>query len=113
MFQEVVFCFVLFLSLSLAICGTVPSKTEPALLVVSYDAFRPEYLHRNVTPNLNKFRQEGVSAPFMFNVFPTKTFVNHFSIATVSQILRQKQTMSIDELNFLFCNRDFMRKIME
>lgn len=55
---------------------------EPALLVVSYDAFRPDYLHRNVTPNLNRLRREGSTAQFMIPVFPTKTFVNHFSIAT-------------------------------
>lgn len=60
------------------------TNDEPALLVVSFDAFRPDYLQRNVTPNLNKFREEGVSADYMMNVFPTKTFVNHFTIATVS-----------------------------
>lgn len=62
----------------------ISEKVEPALLVVSFDAFRPDYLHRNVTPNLNRIRQDGVSAEFMMNVFPTKTFVNHFTIATVS-----------------------------
>lgn len=56
---------------------------EPALLVVSYDAFRPDYLRRNVTPALNKLRREGASAQFMVPVFPTKTYVNHFSIVTV------------------------------
>lgn len=61
-----------------------PTNVEPALLVVSFDAFRPDYLHRNVTPNLNRIRKDGVSAEFMMNVFPTKTFVNHFTIATVS-----------------------------
>ncbi|XP_055309055.1 bis(5'-adenosyl)-triphosphatase enpp4-like [Sitodiplosis mosellana] len=61
---------------------TIPSKSEPALLVISYDAFHPEYLNRGVTPHLNRFRKEGTSAQFMFNVFPTKTFVNHFTIAT-------------------------------
>lgn len=59
------------------------TKTEPALLVVSFDAFRPDYLNRDVTPNLNQFRLEGTSAQYMLNVFPTKTFVNHFTIATV------------------------------
>lgn len=63
----------------------LPAKNnEPALLVVSFDAFRPDYLNRNVTPNLNRIREEGVSSDFMMNVFPTKTFVNHFTIATVS-----------------------------
>lgn len=59
-------------------------KNDRALLIISYDGFHPDYLNRNVTPNLNKFRDEGTSAQFMFNVFPTKTFVNHFTIATVS-----------------------------
>lgn len=58
-------------------------KTEPALLVVSYDAFRPEYFRRGVTPYMNKFRTEGTTADFLYNVFPTKTFPNHHSIATV------------------------------
>lgn len=56
---------------------------EPGLLVISFDAFRPEYFNRNVTPNLNQFRSDGLSAPFLLNVFPTKTYVNHHTIATV------------------------------
>ncbi|XP_031625251.1 ectonucleotide pyrophosphatase/phosphodiesterase family member 5-like [Contarinia nasturtii] len=82
MFRSTISILWLFVNISLVICGTVPSKVEPALLVISYDAFRPEYLNRKVTPNLNKFRKEGTSAPYMINVFPTKTFVNHFTIAT-------------------------------
>lgn len=70
-------------------------KTEPALLVVSYDAFRPEYLKRGVTPNMNKFRSEGTSAKFLSNVFPTKTFVNHHTIATVSHHKNKNQNSFI------------------
>ncbi|GAB0087335.1 bis(5'-adenosyl)-triphosphatase enpp4 [Sergentomyia squamirostris] len=55
---------------------------QNSLLVISYDAFRMEYLRRNITPFLNNLRAEGVSAPYMRNVFPTKTFPNHHSIAT-------------------------------
>lgn len=57
-------------------------KNNPALLVVSLDAFRPEYFRRHVTPFMEQFRKNGGYAPYMQNVFPTKTFVNHFSIAT-------------------------------
>uniref|UniRef100_A0A6B2E7P6 Putative ectonucleotide pyrophosphatase/phosphodiesterase n=1 Tax=Phlebotomus kandelakii TaxID=1109342 RepID=A0A6B2E7P6_9DIPT len=53
-----------------------------SLLVISYDAFRNDYLKRNITPYLNTFKEEGVSVPFMKNVFPTKTFPNHHTIAT-------------------------------
>lgn len=78
---------ILFAILHCASCATISSKknSEQSLLVISYDAFRPEYFNRNVTPNINKFRREGTSAQFLYNVFPTKTFVNHHSIATVKQ----------------------------
>lgn len=76
-----------FVNIACVICQWSSINTEPALLVVSYDAFHPDYLNRNVTPNLNKFRKEGASAQYLFNVFATETFVNHFSIATVSVLL--------------------------
>lgn len=55
---------------------------SPVLLIVSFDGFRPDYLNENITPTLNEFRSAGVRSEYMRNVFPTKTFVNHFSIAT-------------------------------
>ncbi|XP_055677185.1 ectonucleotide pyrophosphatase/phosphodiesterase family member 5-like isoform X1 [Lutzomyia longipalpis] len=67
------------------VCVCVKSVVGTAgnsLLVISYDAFRNDYLRRNVTPHLNSFRNEGISVPFMRNVFPTKTFPNHHTIAT-------------------------------
>lgn len=85
MTQNVTIILFLFVNLTLIICEKLVSKIEPALLVVSFDAFRPDYLNRGVTPNLNQFRQDGTSAAYMSNVFPTKTFVNHFTIATVSE----------------------------
>lgn len=67
--------------------GSIKSESKPALLIVSYDGFRPDYLYRNVTPTLNQLRLKGTSARFMKPVFPTKTFVNHFTIGTVSDAL--------------------------
>lgn len=84
MIRNVIVILFLFANLTFVISNELTPKVEPALLVVSFDAFRPDYLNRNVTPNLNKFRQDGTSAEYMSNVFPTKTFVNHFTIATVS-----------------------------
>lgn len=52
------------------------------LLVVSYDSFNKRYLDLNVTTTLAKVQQEGISVPYLRNVFTTKTFPNHFSIAT-------------------------------
>lgn len=63
------------------------AKTEPALLVISYDSFHAEYFQRNVTPFLNQLSKEATHAEYMQNVFPTKTFVNHFSIATVCLLI--------------------------
>lgn len=57
-------------------------SSSPMLLIVSFDGFRPDYLNRNITPTLNEFRNAGVRSEYMRNIFPTKTFVNHFSIAT-------------------------------
>lgn len=49
---------------------------------MSYDAFRNEYFDRNVTDFTNSLRHNFTSAKFLRNVFPTKTFPNHHSIAT-------------------------------
>lgn len=54
----------------------------PTLLVISMDAFRHDYVEDCQTPTILKLRSSGVYAPFMKNVFPTKTFPNHHSIAT-------------------------------
>lgn len=76
--------FLLLLLSSFGLCGKIPTKLEPALMIVSYDGFKPEYLNWNKTPNFEKFRETGTSTEFLMPVFPTKTFPNHFTIATVS-----------------------------
>lgn len=55
---------------------------DQVLLVLSLDAFKPEYLDYGLTENMELFRQMGSYSPFMIPRFPTKTFVNHFSLAT-------------------------------
>lgn len=62
--------------------ATESQEEKPILLIISYDGFRNEYLERNVTPSMLKFRNEGIYTDQMLNVFPTKTFTNHFSIGT-------------------------------
>lgn len=54
------------------------------LIVVSFDAFKPVYFEQKITPFLQQFYTNGIRATRMNNSFPTKTFVNHFSIATGS-----------------------------
>ncbi|KAJ8872843.1 hypothetical protein PR048_026459 [Dryococelus australis] len=58
------------------------ARGDRALVVVSFDGFRPDYLGRGLTPVLDGLRAEGSRAAYMHNVFPTKTFPNHHSIAT-------------------------------
>ncbi|XP_013788430.1 venom phosphodiesterase 2-like [Limulus polyphemus] len=55
---------------------------EAPLLLISLDGFRPDYLKRNITPNINHLAECGILAPYMRPVFPTKTFPNHYSIVT-------------------------------
>lgn len=66
------------------LCGC-RSNTEKAgnkLLLISIDGFRADYTEIHNTPNLNKLSQNGVKAEYMIPVFPTKTFPNHYTIAT-------------------------------
>ncbi|XP_005109194.1 ectonucleotide pyrophosphatase/phosphodiesterase family member 5 [Aplysia californica] len=53
------------------------------LLIVSFDGFRWNYLQRTATPNFDKFLLNGVHARYgLKNAFITKTFPNHFTLAT-------------------------------
>lgn len=64
-------------------CETfVSANNDPVLLVISFDAFKQDYLRENYMIFLKDFYNLGVLATNMNNCFPTKTFTNHFSIAT-------------------------------
>ncbi|XP_014474847.1 PREDICTED: bis(5'-adenosyl)-triphosphatase enpp4-like [Dinoponera quadriceps] len=54
----------------------------PKLLVVSYDAFRFDYFKRNMTPFMSQLKAQGTHADYMMNIFVTKTFPNHHTMAT-------------------------------
>lgn len=56
-------------------------KREPITILISIDAFRADYLHRGLTPNLSALAAHGISAA-MRPSFPTKTFPNHYAIVT-------------------------------
>lgn len=55
---------------------------EPILIVVSYDAFRYNYLDRGITEYISFLRKQGTHARFIKSIFPTKTFANLHTIAT-------------------------------
>ncbi|KAL0279525.1 UNVERIFIED_CONTAM: hypothetical protein PYX00_001062 [Menopon gallinae] len=73
--------FILFLSLW---CHTFVASISqyPIVIIISYDGFRHDLIEKGVTPTISKLRSEGTHAEYMNNVFITKTFPNHHSIAT-------------------------------
>jgi predicted AlkP superfamily pyrophosphatase or phosphodiesterase len=51
-------------------------------VLVSIDGFRPADLNRPGAANLRRLAERGVRARWMTPVFPTKTYPNHYTIAT-------------------------------
>ena len=72
---KLIFQLVLFFTLGAA-------GDRPYVLIVSFDGFRSDYVDWYNTPNLDKIKSNGVMAKQLKPVFPTKTFPNHYSIAT-------------------------------
>lgn len=75
--------------LALQACATAPRPGSPPVaearapvtILVSIDGFRPDYLDRGVTPNLNALAAAGISAS-MRPSYPSKTFPNHWTLVT-------------------------------
>ncbi len=55
---------------------------EQYVLMLSMDGFRWDYADRVATPNLDKIAAMGVKADYVKPAFPSKTFPNHYSMAT-------------------------------
>ncbi|MEL6445563.1 MAG: ectonucleotide pyrophosphatase/phosphodiesterase [Bacteroidota bacterium] len=62
--------------------GTAPEAT--ALVLISVDGFRYDYLDRDdvIAPTLRRLVAEGVRAESLVPVIPTKTFPNHYTLVT-------------------------------
>ncbi len=52
------------------------------VLVVSFDGFRWDYSNLYDTPNFDQLEESGVKAEHLISSFPTKTFPNHYTLAT-------------------------------
>jgi predicted AlkP superfamily pyrophosphatase or phosphodiesterase len=62
---------------------TKPIKDlKPTVVLVSIDGFRYDYLDKYKPPTLNELARAGVRARWMTPSFPTKTFPNHYTVAT-------------------------------
>lgn len=73
--------FLLALSV-LLLFGCSPEKEQPQLLLISFDGFRADYLTKTETPNFDRLIKNGATADGLIPIFPTKTFPNHYAIAT-------------------------------
>ena len=75
--KRLLLLFILLLSIL-----TAYPQSQPYVILVSFDGFRWDYLNRGITPNLERIKNDGVSAISLRPVFPSKTFPNHLSIIT-------------------------------
>ena len=57
-------------------------KRDNYVLLVSMDAYRWDYPELYNTPVLDKLETEGVKSNSLIPVYPSKTFPNHYSLAT-------------------------------
>lgn len=55
---------------------------KPTVILISLDGFRYDYIDKFNTPTLKQLARTGVRAEWMIPSFPTKTFPNHYTIAT-------------------------------
>ncbi len=73
----------LFLALLFALSPSLYAQnSQPYVVMLSMDGFRWDYPDRCATPNLDLVAAQGVKARSLQPVFPSKTFVNHYSMAT-------------------------------
>lgn len=72
-------CFLLALGGQFQLFG---QEKEPVVILISLDGFRYDYVERFQPENLLKFISEGTAAKGLIPSFPSKTFPNHYTIAT-------------------------------
>ena len=71
-----------YIILFLIIHTVYASDADEYVLLISMDGFRYDYLDKANTPNFDKLVNTGASAKALIPVFTSKTFPNHYSIAT-------------------------------
>ena len=76
--------YLFLLSSIVFITGSCCNKEEsrPYLVILSMDGFRWDYPDSIPTPNLDAIAASGVKAVSLMSAFPTKTFPNHYTMAT-------------------------------
>ncbi len=82
--KQYIFLFIAVIFGLLTACQNPQTKSQqqPYLIVVSMDGFRWDYTDSVPTPNFDRLAQKGVHATSMQVSFPSKTFPNHYTLAT-------------------------------
>ncbi len=75
------FVYLLFLIIGI---GSIQAQqpNDQKVLLISFDGFRYDYLTKTNTPNFDSLVEQGVISEGLIPIFPTKTFPNHYAIAT-------------------------------
>lgn len=82
-FSRLAAIFTSIAAMAFAGCVTRPAApAHPSVLLVSIDAFRPDYMDRGLTPHLVAMAHDGARAPYMLPSFPSLTFPNHYTLVT-------------------------------
>ncbi len=81
--EKLIFTLLFVFSVFLPICAQKPIKNlKPTVILISLDGFRADYLDKYKPKTLNELAKKGVRAKWLIPSFPTKTFPNHYTIAT-------------------------------
>jgi predicted AlkP superfamily pyrophosphatase or phosphodiesterase len=70
---------IIFVALS---CASPQQNKNHKLLLISFDGFRHDYIAKTETPNFDAMIANGVESKGLIPIFPSKTFPNHYAIAT-------------------------------
>ena len=69
-------------SIIFIISSSIYAENDQYVLLVSMDGFRADYLEKTYTPNFDNMSKNGIRSEGLIPVFISKTFPNHYSIAT-------------------------------
>ncbi|WP_373494404.1 ectonucleotide pyrophosphatase/phosphodiesterase [Aquiflexum sp.] len=79
---HVKYILAIFIFLVLVNTQAFSQEKEQYVIMISLDGFRHDYVERFQPENLLKFIKTGTSAKALIPSFPSKTFPNHYTIAT-------------------------------
>ncbi|XP_055491538.1 ectonucleotide pyrophosphatase/phosphodiesterase family member 5 [Leucoraja erinacea] len=103
-FLQIVFTFTLTGAVSL-------HHEQPKVLLVSFDGFRWDYIHKVPTPNFHYVMENGIHVNRVTNIFITKTLPNHYSLIT--GLYAESHGIVANEMYDKVLNKSFSMEGME